>query len=96
MFKYWCIRSLQKTGFEVVHEIDYYMDAKSKLAINKKLHDAYLRIKETNNPEWDLLKNFRDFEPSWQNTINSIKRKFDYFRIFIIYKHSCRLRNNRN
>jgi ribosomal protein S18 acetylase RimI-like enzyme len=43
----------KKSGFEVVREIDYYIDAKSKLTINKKLPDADLRIEKTKNPEWD-------------------------------------------
>ena len=43
------------------------------------------KIKELENPDWDELKTFWDFEPSWQNSIDSVKRKIEYFIILGIY-----------
>jgi GNAT superfamily N-acetyltransferase len=43
------------------------------------------QIKEIENPDWDELKSFWDFEASWQNSIDSVKRKIEYFKILGIF-----------
>ena len=70
-----------KAGFQVTREFDYYISTKDKVSIKKDKLDGRTIIKEITNPDWDLLKTFWDFEPSWQNTIDSINRKGGHFKI---------------
>jgi ribosomal protein S18 acetylase RimI-like enzyme len=75
----------KKAGFEVTREFDYYISTKDKLEIKRSnLNDEFL-LREIDDPDWDLFRTFWDFIPSWQNSIDSISRKFDYFKILGIF-----------
>ena len=74
-----------KAGFIVTREFDYYTFQKEAIEIEgSKLNDKFT-IEEINNPDWKLFKTFWDFAPSWQNSIESINRKLDYFKILGIF-----------
>jgi ribosomal protein S18 acetylase RimI-like enzyme len=74
-----------KLGFEVVRELDYYITAKEEISIrNDKIVDGYT-VKEIADPEWEQLKTFWEFGPSWQNSIASILRKRTHFTVMGIY-----------
>lgn len=74
-----------KLGFEVVREFDYYVTAKDEISIrNDKIVDGYT-AKEIADPEWEQLRTFWEFGPSWQNSIASILRKRTHFTILGIY-----------
>ncbi|MCD6064106.1 MAG: GCN5-Related N-Acetyltransferase [Flavipsychrobacter sp.] len=74
-----------KLGFEVVRELDYYIIAKDELSIrNEKIIDGYT-TKEIADPDWEQLKAFWEFQPSWQNSIASVLRKRSLFSIMGIY-----------
>jgi len=75
----------KKAGFTVTREFDYYISTKDKIEINQNKLSEDFQIKELENPDWDELKTFWDFEPSWQNSIDSIKRKIDYFKLLGIF-----------
>ena len=77
----------KKAGFKVSREFDYYISTKAKIQIKTGGLNKGFSIKEISNPDWDLLKTFWDFEPSWQNSIDSINRKRNYFAISGIYDH---------
>ncbi len=80
------IELYKKLGFKISRTFDYYVANKDGLAeINSEL-PAGLKIKEVKTPDWDHLKTFWDMTPSWQNSIDSIERKRDYFKIFTIYE----------
>ncbi|MHC4499415.1 MAG: GNAT family N-acetyltransferase [Planctomycetota bacterium] len=71
----------KKAGFEVTREFDYYISTKDKVVIRgSKLSDEF-PLREIDDPDWDLFRTFWDFVPSWQNSIDSISRKFDRFTI---------------
>lgn len=76
----------KKAGFKVSREFDYYSSTKDKLQIKANILNKKFSIKEIVNPNWDLLKTFWDFAPSWQNSIDSINRKRDYFYIMGIFE----------
>jgi len=44
-----------------------------------------ISIKELDQPLWDLFSTFRNFEPSWQNTSDSIQRKQSSFKILGVF-----------
>lgn len=77
----------RKQGFEITRELDYYVAPIKDVAINKTLARQGLEIKELNksNLDWALLKAFWDFEPAWQNSIDAISRKADYFTFLGIF-----------
>jgi len=75
----------KKAGFKVTREFDYYISSKDKIEINQDKLNHDFQIKEITNPIWDELKTFWDFEPSWQNFIDSVKRKIDYFKVLGIF-----------
>ena len=72
-----------KLGFEVSREFDYYVFKKNDIknyAFAKCPNK--IRIEETDEIDWAKAISFFDFEPSWQNSLEAIKRSFDsYFRI---------------
>ena len=72
-----------KLGFEVNREFDYYVFKKNDIKnyAFAKCPDK-IRIEETDEIDWAKAISFFDFEPSWQNSLEAIKRSFDsYFRI---------------
>jgi len=75
----------KKAGFEVTREFDYFASTKNKIKIDPINLNENFQIREIKNPDWNELKSFWDFEPSWQNSIDSIKRKKDYFKILGIF-----------
>ncbi len=75
----------KKAGFTVTREFDYFISKKDKIKIDQNKLNENFRIKEIENPDWDELKSFWDFESSWQNSIDSVKRKIDYFAVLGIY-----------
>ncbi len=67
-------------GFEVTREFDYFTADKSDLNfVNVKLNND-LEIKEINIPDYNMVSSFLDFEPSWQNSFDSIYRTFQSFK----------------
>jgi len=75
----------KKAGFTVSREFDYFVSTKEKIKIDPNKSNENFQIKEIKNPNWDELKTFWDFKPSWQNSIDSIERKIDGFKILGIF-----------
>lgn len=75
-------------GFEVTREFDYYKANKKDLNLSKEnLHNDY-QIKEIEFPELKLANTFWDFEPSWQNSFDSIKRTPQKFKILGVFNEN--------
>ena len=75
----------KKAGFSVTREFDYFISKKDKINIEPNKLNKDFQIKEIEDPDWDEFKTFWEFEPSWQNSIDSVNRKIDYFVILGIY-----------
>jgi len=60
-------------GFEVTREFDYFVADIDKLTLFKKASKK-LEVKEMNLPSHIDQSNFWDFDPSWQNSFDSIHR----------------------
>ncbi len=77
----------KKAGFKVIRELDYYDIEKNELRLHTKDLSDEFEFREIRNPDWQLMKTFWEFEPSWQNCIDSINRKLKYFKIFGVFKN---------
>ncbi|MGD8780761.1 MAG: GNAT family N-acetyltransferase [Ignavibacteria bacterium] len=75
----------KKAGFTITREFDYFISTKDKIKIRESKLNKEFQIMEIINPDWDTLKTFWDFDPSWQNSIDSINRKTQYFKFLGIY-----------
>ncbi len=60
-------------GFEVSREFDYFVADIKNLKIRKSNEDGIL-IKEIELPDQKIVDHFWNFNPSWQNSFDSIKR----------------------
>ncbi|MEZ5344426.1 MAG: GNAT family N-acetyltransferase [Pyrinomonadaceae bacterium] len=61
----------QRLGFEVTRKFVIY---EAKQEAEKVELDSEIEIKTIENPDWDHLQTFWEFEPSWQNSVDCIKR----------------------
>jgi ribosomal protein S18 acetylase RimI-like enzyme len=78
----------RKAGFEVTREFDYYNTRKDSIKIKSvETEDGY-EIRKINHPNWELVKTFWNFPPSWQNSIDSISRKIDNFKIVGVFDNN--------
>jgi ribosomal protein S18 acetylase RimI-like enzyme len=67
-------------GFEVIREFEYFTANKKDLKFTgKKLQNDY-QIREIGIPDSNLVYDFWDFEPSWQNSFDSINRTSQNFK----------------
>ena len=74
----------KKTGFEITREFEYYVSPKNDIRFREtKLTNNYT-ISEIKQ-DWDLFRSFWDFNPSWQNSIDSINRKINHFKILGLF-----------
>ena len=78
-----------KKGFKVQREFDCLMiDSEHLIKSTSEVEQIpYYVIKEIEIPNWDEMKEFWDNAPSWQNSIDSIKRLRDNFMIYGLFKN---------
>ena len=69
-------------GFEVSREFNYFIQDKDKIQNVIKTSDINCSVKEINIGDIELITEFRDFYPSWQNSFESIKRSLSNFVFF--------------
>ncbi|HPR97447.1 MAG TPA: GNAT family N-acetyltransferase, partial [Thermotogota bacterium] len=75
-------------GFEVVRSFDVYRCDVEKLRFPEIKNTAEVEVIQ--NEDWELFKTFWDITPSWQNSIESIKRVRETFEIFAAFdKGNC-------
>jgi ribosomal protein S18 acetylase RimI-like enzyme len=58
-------RTYKKIGFEIIRELNCY-----KGQIKSKIESKF-KILPLKNYDWELLKSFWDWDPTWQNSISS-------------------------
>ena len=76
----------RKLGFEVTREFNYFRQTSSSVSIPQRVLSPSYRIDESGYGQSDNFKRFRDFNPSWQNSFESIARRKDDFKVFCAYK----------
>jgi ribosomal protein S18 acetylase RimI-like enzyme len=60
-------RTYKKIGFEIIRELNCY-----KGQIKSKIESKF-KILPLKNYDWELLKSFWDWDPTWQNSISSVE-----------------------
>lgn len=76
----------KKMGFEETRRFDFQISAIDKLKLQDSDNETQIRIAE--NINWEKIKKFWDNSPSWQNSIDSIKRKEKSFVFCIAEKEN--------
>lgn len=74
-----------KAGFKVTREFDYYICPMDSIHIPETNSNSDCLIKRIQKPDWDRFSTFWDFSPSWQNSVDSIRRKLPHFTILGAY-----------
>lgn len=70
------IKVYKKVGFREVRQLESFkLSGSVTKSPGEELTGIELRM--AYEPDWDLFQSFWDWEPSWQNSINSIKRSLD-------------------
>lgn len=70
------IRVYEKVGFREVRRLESFkLDGSVTGKLTGESTGIELRIES--EPDWELFQSFWDWEPAWQNSINSIKRSLD-------------------
>lgn len=73
----------KKLGFEVSREFNYFVQQASLVRIPAKaLPEGYV-IREISSGQIDDIVNCGDFNPSWQNSIEAIRRRPADFRVYL-------------
>lgn len=71
----------KKAGFKVTREFDYFSMDKDKIEIKREINQPEFQIKKVDKPNWEIYKTLWEFNPSWQNSIDSINRKIEHFDV---------------
>ncbi len=75
-------------GFEVVRNFDVFRAEAANISFSE--NQIKFETKKVDKPDWKLFKTFWDIYPSWQNSIDSVKRTIDDFEIFAAFdKEKC-------
>jgi len=77
-----------KKGFEVKREFDCYISPISKTNFRIQTPRIEFQITELKELEWELLKSFWEYKPSWQNSMASIEQKLNNLTILGIMANS--------
>ncbi len=75
----------QKMGFQVSREFNYFKQENDKVEV-KKLKNDNIQLRSAELAELEKLERFFDFDPSWQNSFDSIKRDKSNFIITGAYE----------
>ncbi len=80
-------------GFQVKSKLlsfTYDLDSTEERVVSDTFYNRKIE-KNIRNVDWDLVKTFWDFEPSWENSISSLLRNPDQYEFIGIYKEDDEL-----
>lgn len=69
-------------GFEIAREFYYFIQKNEEINNKGETSDSHYLIKQIDIDEIELISDFWDFYPSWQNSYEAIKRATEDFMIF--------------
>jgi len=70
------IKLYKELGFREVRNLESFKLSGS-VASRLREESTGIELKVASEPDWDRFQSFWDWEPSWQNSISSIKRSMD-------------------
>ncbi len=72
----------KKQGFEIIRSFSCFQTDKNKFVKVSSCNVEH--VDKFNAADWELLKKFWDFEPSWQNSVDSINAVTDAFSYSVV------------
>lgn len=75
------VRLYRKSGFTVSREFDYWTGQPGAVRLDRAGLPAEFETEKIWDPDWEALSRFWDFEPSWQNSVDSVMRKRDHITV---------------
>lgn len=75
----------QKLGFKITREFNYFIWDTNRMGENI-IYDTNFQIQRLDDFQDDLLEPFWDFNPSWQNSLDSIHRAKEHFTNLGVFK----------
>ncbi|MDX1699173.1 MAG: GNAT family N-acetyltransferase [Melioribacteraceae bacterium] len=78
----------KKAGFRVVRELDYFKIDINELKYQKLVAKQGIHFRIIEEPDWEIIRSFWAFEPSWQNSVDSLNRKIEHLKILGMYEES--------
>ena len=76
----------KRLGFEITRSFHYYRHDVAQLELPlKKLPEGYV-LKNTTIPSVKIMEPFADFQPSWQNSMDAIRRNPETFHCVICFR----------
>lgn len=76
----------QNVGFETSREFNYFVEEMKDVQLPDKRLNPLYQIKKTDIPDEDLVSDFWDFIPAWQNDHQAILHNKEDFICFAAYK----------
>jgi len=77
----------QKFGFSVSREFDYWVCRREAINIQNRTLPEGFSIRRIEDPDWGGLSRFWDFQPSWQNSVDSVVRVQNSMTVLGVYHH---------
>jgi len=75
----------KKLGFKVSREFNYFLQNNGNIGFCSKIANPAYKVKRMDLSQAESLRDFCDFNPSWQNSFESIFRKTDDFKVIGIF-----------
>ena len=82
------VKAYQSIGFKEERELLGFTYKCNHLQYERyPVSQIQLKIKnDIRNIDWNILKSFWDFEPSWENSISCLMRKFENYQFLGLFK----------
>ncbi|MCF8299014.1 MAG: GNAT family N-acetyltransferase [Saprospiraceae bacterium] len=76
----------KKLGFKISREFNYFIQENDNIKLKTKEFPKDYKLHEIDLLNKDLMSDFWDFTPSWQNSYEAINSKIDDFKIVGVFK----------
>ncbi|TAJ13862.1 GNAT family N-acetyltransferase [Marinilabiliaceae bacterium JC017] len=76
----------KKLGFKVDREFNYFLEKTENIRFCSKITNSGYQIEQIDLSHIDLMSDFRDFNPSWQNSFEAIRRKPQDFKMMGVFE----------
>lgn len=76
----------QSLGFEKTREFNYFMQNNDNVYV-RSVEESSFELRRIDVLDEDIVSCFWDFNPSWQNSFESIKRTYDDFIFLGVFKN---------
>ncbi|MCL3781528.1 GNAT family N-acetyltransferase [Prolixibacteraceae bacterium JC049] len=75
----------RKIGFEATRELNYFVVNANKIQFNQKELSSNYSVQIIEKSNWEEMKEWWNFHPTWQNSFDAILRKPEDFLVYGVY-----------